>query len=46
MQNAKHYLLFLLMVLAGLAFTAALGSFMDSRNVEQEQRRAQAYQSD
>lgn len=46
MQSAKPFLLFLGMLLGGLAITAVIGSMMDARNIEQELRREQGHQSE
>jgi hypothetical protein len=44
MQTLRPFLLFIGLVLAGLAFTAVFGNIMDARLVDQEARRGQAHQ--
>jgi hypothetical protein len=41
----RPYVLFVIMLAVGLAFTAIIGSVMDQRIVDQEQQREQGYLS-
>ena len=43
MQTIKPYLLFIGMLLFGIAFTAVVASYMDERAVDQEQQREETH---
>ncbi len=44
MQTLRPFLLFIGLLLAGLAFTAVFGNIMDARLLDQAMRRQQAHQ--
>ena len=41
----RPYLVFVAMLIGGLVITAVIGSTMDARLIDQEQRREEAYRS-
>ena len=42
----RPYILFILMLLGGVAFTAAISNILDSRIADQELRREETHQAD